>query len=168
MILTYGERGISHKILAENVEIDRKVLRKYTKKLIEAHLVRREGKNGKYFPTNVSKSWIYVSADILCKRFRDMAFPSLRKEEEYLSTPIGQRKFSYDKPEPLKEVLSEYIVPRKLTEKIDEIDLERILFDFSNTIGGFITYALIQSLSLSPEITERSDDFEEKGFLAQK
>jgi hypothetical protein len=51
---------------------------------------------------------------------------------------------------------------------LDEIDLERILFDFSNTIGGFITYVLIQSLRLSPEITERSDDFEDKGLFAQK
>lgn len=68
----------------------------------------------------------------------------------------------------MKEVISEYILPRKPTDSIDGIDLERILFDFSNTIGGFITYVLITSLNLSPKITERSEDFEEKGLLAQK
>jgi hypothetical protein len=168
VILTYGETGISHKILAESIKLDRKSLRKYTKKLVEIRLIRREGKNGKYFPTNVSKSWIYISADILGKRFRDMAFPSIKKEEEYFSIPIGQREFRYEEPEPLKEVTSEYIIPRHPTEKTDEIDLERILFDFSNTIGGFVTFVLIQALNLSPGITERSEDFEEKGLLAQK
>lgn len=90
--MTYGERGISHKILADNVGLDRKTLRKYTNELMEARLVRREGNNGKYFPN--SQGWIFISTEILCRRFRDMAFPSIKEEEKFLSTPIKQRKFT--------------------------------------------------------------------------
>lgn len=170
MILRFDEKGISHQKLADEYKLDRKTLRKYTKWLIERGLIVRDGKSGKYFAASMLKTGINMSADAICRNFLEITFDSIKKEERFFSLPIEQRLSSLKDLEfgPLKEIQSKYIRPRAITEKPDEIDLERILFDFSNIIGGFVTYILIQSLNMSNEISKDGEDFEEKGLLIQK
>lgn len=170
VILNYGKSGITHKNLAERVELDRKPLRKYTMWLMEKGLIRRESHHGKYFPVSIPKERIYMSADILWEQFRDLSFPSAKRLGNFFSIPVAQRVYTLKDlhPEPLAEVNSEYIVPRTITDKPDKIDLERVLIDFSNTIGGFITYLLIQSMNPANVFTEHSEDHEEKGILIRK
>lgn len=131
VILTYQEDGISHQKLAKKVKLNRKSLGKYTKELIGEGLVRREGSHENYFPTSKPKRGTPESVDNLCRRFLEMAF----HWDEYW------QEQDTSEPEVLKEVTSQYIRPRKKTME-DDIKLERILFDFSNTIGGLITYIL--------------------------
>jgi hypothetical protein len=157
VILIYPEIGISHQKLAEIVKIDRKSLRKYTKWLIEKGLIRREGKHGNYFPTSKSKGGTYASADTLCRQFVKMVFDW----DDYWQ---GQ---ATSIPQALKEVTSQYISPRQKTVAGD-INLERILFDFSNTIGGFITYILIQLVNPSIKIEKHVHDLEEESLVKQK
>jgi predicted transcriptional regulator len=158
VILIYSENGIPHQKLAEIVKIDRKTLRKYTKWLTEKELIRREGKHGNYFPTSKSKGGTYASADTLCRQFVKMAF-------DWNDYWQGQATSSI--PQVLKEVTSQYIKPRQKTVT-DDMNLERILFDFSNTIGGFITYILIQSMNSSIKIEKHVHDLEEESLVKQK
>jgi len=160
VILIYAENGISHQKLAEIVKINRKSLRKYTKWLTEKGLIRREGKRGNYFPTSKSKGGTYASAGTLCKQFLDMEFASILYRPGH-TIPISI-------PEDLKEVASQYIRPRRITEEADYITMERILFDFSNIIGGFITYILIQSMNPSIKIEEHAQDQEEEDLVRGK
>ena len=157
VILIYTENGISHQKLAEKVKFDRKSLRKYTKLLTEKGLIRREGRRGNYFPTSKPKRGTPASVDNLCRRFLEMAF----HWNEYW------QEQDTSEPEILKEVTSQYIGPREKTVE-DDINLERILFDFSNTIGGFITYILILSIDLSKKLDKYTHDLEEKSLIEQK
>lgn len=157
VILIYSENGISHQKLAEKVKVDRKSLRKYTKWLTERGLIRREGKRGNYFPTSKPIRGINASADILCRRFLEMAFDW----DDYWQVQ------TISIPQVLKEVTSQYIRPRPKTVA-DDINLERILFDFSNTIGGFITYILIQTMNISNKLDKYTHDLEEKSLIERK
>lgn len=157
VILIQPENGISHQKLAATVKIDRKSLRKYTGWLTEKGLIRRVGRRGNYFPTSKSESGSYTSADTLCRQFVGMAFA-------WDDNWQGQ---ATSEPQVLKEVTSQYIRPRQKAVA-DDMNLERILFDFSNTIGGFMTYILIQSVKLSNKLEKHVHDLEEVSLIKRK
>ena len=140
IIRVYGIKGgIAHKQLAFIADLDRKSLRPYTKRLIKEQLIKKgKGRQGKYFPTEEGYKDPLLHAYLLGNKFRRTL---LRKKDIILNDRIeldflhkGEIDFS---------VYRHYYEP-----KFGDNDrLERTLFEFSNKIGGFITYVLIQAMN---------------------
>jgi predicted transcriptional regulator len=134
-ILAY-EDGISHQLLAETIDINRNNLRPYMERLIKRGLVTRDkGKHGKYYATNKARRGISLTADILANSF--------------VSNILDNENFLID-------------IPSLETNIIPFSGLEYELLKLSNILGGFMIYAMIQSINLANNITERSRNAVEK------
>jgi DNA-binding MarR family transcriptional regulator len=126
-ILAY-EGGISHQELANMIGIDRNNLRRYMNRLMNRGLVTRDkGQHGKYYPTNKARRGISISADILAN--------------SCVSNILDNDKFLID-------------IPSLETNIIPFSGLEYKLLKLSNMFGGFMIYAMIQSMNPENKITQ--------------
>jgi DNA-binding MarR family transcriptional regulator len=148
ILMSFQNEGMFHNQLAEYIEIDRKTLRRYMKRLIEMHLVTREpGKHGKYYPTTKRHRGTSISAEILAESFKERFLAPLNekfREEFVLDSPHFKR-----------------LMPSS------EFELEDALFNFSNIVGGWITYILIQSINPANKLTAHIKDTTEKNLIIQ-
>jgi predicted transcriptional regulator len=141
-LISSEDQGMHHSQIAEYIGIDRKTLRPYMKRLMEKHLVTREpGRHGKYFPTTKRHRGTSISADILAESFKERF---LEYNTFILDSPYFERR-----------------IPD------DEFELEDALFNFSNIVGGWITYMLIQSMNPANKLTNHTKDITEKNIIVQ-
>jgi hypothetical protein len=132
------DEGIHHGQIADYMGIDRKSLRPYMKRLQKMGLVTREpGKHGKYFLTKKPHRGTIISADIMAESFKERFLDPLN-EKFVLDSPYFKR-----------------LIPSS------EFELEDALFNFSNLIGGWITYILIHSMNPSNKFTDSEDIVEQ-------
>jgi Winged helix-turn-helix DNA-binding len=150
LIILNGIYGISHKDLADTVGLDRKNLRRYTKRLMKRNLITRaSGKQGKYFPI----ADVYQDATLGANFFSEISMSKILPVENYTV------------PNDYDSTYSKYFHP-KFTE---ESGLARTLFEFSNKIGAFITYILIQAMNPKNEHTINSKEKDiDKDALVQE
>jgi hypothetical protein len=143
VVLSYSDTGIPHGELAYIIRIGRKNLRPYMKRLINKRLVKRgSGKQGRYFPAIKAHRGISITADLLTKYFDERI---LSQEDEFIiDSPYFKKNIDYDKSE-----------------------LEEVLLNFSNIIGGFITYMLIQSMNAANKIADNIKDNVEKDITVE-
>ena len=123
-----SKNGINHGVLSKIVGIDRKNLRPYMKDL-QAEKVILRGSNRKY----------YIGENAL--------------------ELLGARLFVHNFVEKVLSPDGNLTLNRSnlfLSRERVDTGLERTIFEFSNKIGAFITYVIIQSLSLSNEQNDRS------------
>ena len=139
IIRTYGMRGgISHAQLSNEIDLDPKNLRPYIKELIKEGLVKK-GKSlrDKYFPTEEAYKDQLLNAYLFGNNFRkniltkDLVITTDRKVEYVIPFPSHCKDFT---------IYRCYFEP-KFNESSK---LEHCLFEFSNKIGAYITYFLIQ------------------------
>lgn len=134
--------GVHHNQLAEYIGIDRKTLRRYMEPLIKMGLATREpDKHGKYFPRTKRHRGTSISAEILAESFTERF--------------LGYNEFVLDSPYFRKGIPS------------DEFELEDALFNFSNVVGGWITYILIQSMNPANKLADHIKDVTENNALIQ-
>jgi predicted transcriptional regulator len=156
IIRIYGMRGgISHDQLSKEVDLDPKNLRPYIKELIKEGLIKKDkGLRGKYFPTEEAYKDQLLNAYLFGNNFRrnilrkDLVITTDRKVEYIIPFPSHCRDFT--------------IYRRYFEPKFDESsELEHSMFEFSNKIGGFITYFLIQIMDVNriKLTSNRSTDF---------
>ena len=156
IIRIYGMRGgISHDQLSKEVGLDPKNLGPYIKELIKEGLVKKgKGLQGKYFPTEEAYKDQLLNAYLLANNFRrniltkDLVITTERKVEYTIPFPSHCRDFT--------------IYRRYFEPKFDESsELEHSLFEFSNKIGAFIIYFLIQIMDANriKLTSNRSTDF---------
>jgi DNA-binding transcriptional ArsR family regulator len=137
VIVRYGEAGVSHSQLSEAIGKDRKTIRPHLNRLAEMGLVTRDlGKHGKYFPTIKRHRGITISAEILTESFKKRVL-DIFNEPFVLNSPHFRRKIPYK-----------------------EFKLEDAIFNFSNIIGGWITYLLILSMNPANLPMDRKDNIE--------
>lgn len=151
LIVGYTAIGeISLADISRIIDVDRKYLKKHLQSLQTDGLVHRgKGKHGRYLATKYIPSDTYLSAEILVKLF--VAYV-LRPNDEDIA-----------------EVYSPYIEPRSLYQyQNDCLNLERTVFDFSNVVGSFMTYVLIQSMNQVNKIAAHIQDAKEKDLVIQK
>lgn len=156
----YSEGGISHNKLVNIVHLDRKSLRPYTQSLLKNGLIKRDGNehHGKYVPTRKpSYTDLLLRSSLFADDFR---FNSLnaaglpRFSVLYEYNGYGP-SLIFGKPpnnkDPVDATLVDFTAYTKYYEpRFTEQDrLERTLFESSNRIGAFITYAIIQAMNLS-------------------
>lgn len=147
--MSFQTKGMFHNQLAEYIKVDRKTLRRYMKHLIEMHLVTREpGKHGKYYPTTQRHRGTSISAEILAESFKERFLAPL--SEKY------DEEFVLDSP---------YF--KRLIPSYSEFELEDALFNFSNLVGGWIMYVLIQSMNPANKLTDQTEDTAEKDLIRQ-
>jgi hypothetical protein len=115
--------GINHGILSKKVGIDRKNLRPYVKQLQEENLIVR-GKDNKYYIRESSLGTNYLATQIFSNNFIE----SVLESDELLFEDVMRFDSKF------------------LFTKYQDNGLERALFEFSNKVGGLITYLIIQSL----------------------
>jgi predicted transcriptional regulator len=140
ILVMNSKKGVHHIELAKKIGIDRKNLTPYMERLIAKKLIRREaGRQGKYFPTEYAYRDTRLSADVFGSKFRS----GLLKKDILVTTNKGTE---YQIP---PEYCIDFTIYRKYFEpKFTEQDrIERTLFEFSNKIGAFITFTLIQAMS---------------------
>ncbi len=129
--------GISHNRLAFVADLDRKALRPYTKSLIKKGLVKKgEGLHGKYLPAQESYKDPLLSATLFGEDFR---WKMLQKEDLITTTKVQDYPVFVD----YFGIYSKYFEPRFTSKH----RIERMIFEFSNRIGAFITYSLIQAMN---------------------
>jgi len=139
IIIKYSKNGIHHVELSKKIGIDRKNLTPYMTKLIAIGLIRREsGRQGKYFPTDQAYIDTRLSADVFGRKFRS----GILKNDEIVTT---NKRTEIDAHYCIDFTIYKRYFEPKFTE---EDRIEHTLFEFSNKIGAFITFTLIQAMSL--------------------
>lgn len=131
--------GISHNQLAQIVDLDRKSLRRYTQPLLGDKKIRRDGTHGKYFPTEEAYKDPLLKATLFGDDFR---FKLLDEKKGLVLCDQIIEDYEINRVVDCTTYSSLY-KPMFTTE--DEI--EQTLFEFSNRVGAFITYALIQAMN---------------------
>jgi hypothetical protein len=142
IILVYAMKGgISHNQLAHIMDLDRKSLRKYTKKLLKDKKIKKDGKgrHGNYFPTEEVYKDPLLNATLFGDDFR---FRLLDKMQDLVLCNQIITDFDLGKQIDCTSYTSLY--KPKFTHKHK---VEHTIFEFSNRIGAFITYALIQAMN---------------------
>jgi predicted transcriptional regulator len=142
-IYTIKEGGISQSRLEKQIDLDRKNLKPSIEILIKKGLVKKEkerGLHGKYFSTEKA----YKDPLLFAYFFADIFRHDLLKQENLITTT--NRIEEHAQPFLLCRDFTTYrhYFEPKFTEKHK---LERTLFEFSNRIGAFITYGLIQAMN---------------------
>jgi|GEM_PF-6879543 predicted transcriptional regulator len=156
IIRIYGMRGgVSHNQLSKEVNLDPKNLGPYIKELIKEGLVKKgKGLRGKYSPTEEAFEDQLLNAYLFANNFRrtilrkDLVVTTYKKVEYIIPFPSRCRDFT---------IYRYYFEP-----KFDEnSELEHSLFEFSNKIGAFVTYFLIQIMDANRTklTSNRSTDF---------
>ena len=140
VIMLYGMKGgISHNQLAHIANLDRKSLRKYTQHLMKDGKIRRDGIHGRYFPTEEAYKDPLLNATLFGDDFR---FRLLDKKQDLVLCNQIITDFELKKEIDCTSYTDLY---KPMFTPEDEV--ERALFEFSNRIGAFITYALIQAMN---------------------
>jgi DNA-binding transcriptional ArsR family regulator len=143
--------GISITKIATLIGMNRKNIVKHLMTLQSRKLVYREkGRQGRFFPTRHITMHSDLSAEVLSDLFLT-------------------KVLNPDDGGDILEVISPYIKPRLPYQgpKYD-LNLERVIFDFSNAVGSFITYVLIQSMNQVNHIATHVQDVKEKDLVTQK
>ena len=151
LIVFNSNFGISHGDLAKQIGLDRKNLRPYIKRLIDRKLITRSaGKQGKYFPI----ADVYRDAVLTANFFSEISMSKLLLREENYVIPEGYGSTHSNSFHP------------KFTE---QSGLERAIFEFSNKIGAFITYILIQAMNLKNKhvINSREKDLDQDALVKE-
>lgn len=139
IIRIYGMRGgVSHNQLSKEVYLDPKNLGPYIKELIKEGQVKKgKGLRSKYFPTEDAFKDQLLNAYLFGNNFRR----NILRKDIVITT---DRKVEYVIPFP-SHCIDFTIYRRYFEPKFDKSsELERSLFEFSNKIGAFVTYFLIQ------------------------
>ena len=141
-IHTIKNKGISHQDLADSMHMDRKSIRPYKKRLIENGLII-ENKNG-LITSRYDTVHPILNAEVIAQSFIYLLF------EKHRPLVINEEKFTnlYDKGIN-KEVDADFTTYKKLFNSnfSDNSINERKLFEFSNQVGAFITYSIINALN---------------------
>jgi predicted transcriptional regulator len=138
-LYTVKEGGISQKKLLKEMNLDRKNVMPSIDNLIRKGLVKKQGYHAKYISTEKSYDdpmlYAYFFADLFRRDVlkKDILVTTRRRVENTLVSPAYCTDFT---------IYRHYFEP-KFTEK-DK--LEHALFEFSNKIGAFVTYVLIQAM----------------------
>lgn len=135
--------GISHQKLADIVELDRKSIRPYIKSLMEKGLVRKNEQNGWYISTESYYEDPIFRAEVFGNSFQ---YKLRNKNFQVLNNISGTMLFSPDQKKIFQYDFTKY---KELFEpKFSENDyVEKVLFEFSNQIGAFITYLMIYCMN---------------------
>ncbi len=134
-VLEEGLAGISLAHLVLKLKIDRKIISRYLKKLVQEKLVKRgKGGHGKFFPTRQGLEDPSSSATLLGLLF---ARGPLQDRTILLQSDVLKKSGCIDFT----------AVPQFTTGNKDSYGLVRSLFEFSSTIGAFIIFVLIQSIN---------------------
>lgn len=164
IILRNSGTGVGHIELAKMAGLDRKNLTPYTKRLIDKKLIRREsGKQGKYYPTEEAYKDTRLNAYVFGRNF----IWNLLRKKRYLVTN-EERSEVTDNTVPGWYCLNFtgykcYFEPRFR----EEDRLEHSIFEFSNQIGAFITFILIQATNPENNHLITSKERVEKDELIQ-
>ena len=156
-IILHEADGISHGELAKIIKKDRKNLRIYTKRLTDRKIIRREsGPHGKYHVTNpYGRTW--YSAYLFGNLIKERILPD---ECNLVLTNKGEKI-----PENMDFVTyTSYFRPRFTSDS----ELQRVLFEFSNMIGAFVLYILIQGLNPANNRIIESQKYVEQDQLVQE
>jgi hypothetical protein len=122
--------------------LDRKTLREtYTKDLMKDGKIKKDGngRHGKYFPTEEVYKDPLLNATLFGDDFR---FSLLGKKEDLVLCDQPIMDFDLKKQFDCTSYTSLY---KPMFTSEDQV--EHALFEFSNRIGAFITYALIQAMN---------------------
>ena len=145
--------GISHQRLADLAGLNRKSIRPYIKSLIEKNLISRNEQNGWY----VSTESYYQDPVFKTEVFGDSFQYNILKKNKFkvLNEDTGTLVFSPDQKRMFGYDFTKY---KELFEpKFSENDqIEKVLFEFSNQIGSFITYLMIYCMSPENHNTDLS------------
>jgi predicted transcriptional regulator len=165
--------GISHNTLAYLSGLDRKSLRPYTCDLLNEGLIKRTS-HGPYFPTKEYDYDPLIVPNIFEQIFRNKILVGddsiILNESSTFTVYVKRNKMtddlsnhpSFDK---LEYDFTSY--KRFYDPKFDIPDiLEHDLFEFSNLIGGYITYMLIQAMN--PDNMEGISSSKNKEALAHR
>lgn len=164
--------GISHQKLAEFVELDRKSLRPYIKDLMKKGLVKivRRNKQTLYLSTEEFHQDPVFKAEVFGTSFqsklRDKKFKILNEEEK---TPIKSVIKKDENDNLIQQTIRyDFTKYKQLFEpKFSQNDnIEKVLFEFSNQIGAFITYLIIYCMNPENHNTNLSRD--ENDRITQK
>jgi predicted transcriptional regulator len=162
IIMIYGMRGgISQGQLSKEADLDPKNLRRYITELIKEGLVKKsKGLQGKYFPTEDVFNDQLLNAYLFANNFRK----NILGKELVITT---DRKVEYTIP--LPSLCRDFTIYRRYFEpNFDEgSEPEHGLFEFSNKIGAFVTYFLIQIMDANRTklASNRSTDYILKEML---
>jgi len=134
-IVTAGNVGISHLVLAKNVGIDRKNLGKYITRLVKRKLIRKgAGKQGKYFFTSEIFDDVDTNAKFFGRLFAERCLP---KKYHLVKTRIKRKN----------RLVDFSFVPHLKAENKETFGLLQTMFELSSSIGAYVLYVLIQAMS---------------------
>jgi predicted transcriptional regulator len=135
--------GIPHQRLADIVELDRKSIRPYIRSLMEKDLVRKNEQNGWYISTESYYKDPIFKAEVFGDSFQ---YKLRNKNFQVLNNVSGRMLFSPDQKKMFQYDFTKY---KELFEPkfSQNNNIEKILFEFSNQIGAFITYLMIYCMN---------------------
>jgi predicted transcriptional regulator len=133
---TIKEGGIIQRKLLKEINLDRKNVKPSIDELIKEGLIKKDGFHGKYSSTEKS----FDDPLLFAYFFADLFRKNLLKQENLITTKrrLENPFYCID-----FTIYRQYFQP-KFTKR-DK--LEHTLFEFSNRIGAFITYVLIQAMN---------------------
>ena len=154
--------GISHQELADKMHLHRTNLQPYTDRLMEKNKIFRKNKKSKYFVTQDIVKDPILNASIFADTVR---FKLLKNTDKFLilNEDISYI-FSNDQD---KEYIKNFTTYKNFFQPnfTENQNLEKMLFEFSNRIGSFVTYLLIYSMNFSimniqssVELTDKEKD----------
>jgi hypothetical protein len=143
IIHTYGSRGgIRHEKLASLVGLSGKWLRKYTQELISKGRIKRIGPKGPYYPVFDACGDPIIDAELFAGNFESLFIsrrgPLAFDQNPRYFIPSANRK---------QERFVNFSSTSKYFELKFDNPLEERLFEFSNRLGAFLTYTIIQALN---------------------
>ena len=144
IVHAYGKKGIRHQELASLVGLTRKWLSHYTQELIKKGRIKRIGDKGRYFPVYDIYGDPMIDAELFGGNFESLFFSKMPNQlafNQSLGYPIRDLNGKYD----LKDFSStkKYFEIKFTMEDI----MEYKLFEFSNRIGAFVIYTVIQAMN---------------------
>jgi hypothetical protein len=154
--------GISHQELADKMELHRTNLQPYTDSLMEKNKISRKNKKSKYFVTQDIFKDPILNASIFADTVR---FKLLKNTDKFLILN-EDISFIFSNDHQDKEYFKNFITYKNFFQPnfTKNQNLEKMLFEFSNRIGSFITYLLIYSMNFnkmnreSVELTDKEKD----------
>ena len=131
LLIDAKKTGIQHLDLAKKIGINRKSLTLHTDRLIaQGLIVRKNGKQGRYVVTRNVFGSFYVTALLFGRKFQELL------PREANDTKIIRK---------LSEEFIDFSNVPEFHPTAKQHGLIKSLFEFSNTIGAYITFLLIQA-----------------------
>lgn len=135
LVVQSGSIGISKIKLAGDVPLDRKNLTKYLDRLMQLKLIRKgHGKQGKFYPSYEILDNVLVNGKFLSNLFTQRL---LLKRHHLVGSDTRRTNSLIDFTQ----------VPHFRPENRESFGLVQGLFEFSNTLGAYILYILIQAIN---------------------